>query len=97
MAIKFPVATPTPHLDYSIRYNQQFEKRVQEQKAYYDKWGKHYQEKLEHYQQVNRINKARELQKIAEDIHAYEVLESKKAYEQYRYMFYVGTKVDVYI
>lgn len=101
MAIKFPVATPTPHHDYTVRHNRNMEeihhqRKIDHIKASQNKWEDHYDIKRKRVEDAHRIEKALQRKNELEQIHQYEVLANKHSYAEYRYMFYVGTNFDTY-
>ena len=100
--IKFPVATPTPHYDYTVKYNHHIQElkdkhNIDHIKANQNKWAEHYDIKRKHVEEAHRIEKALQRNHELERIHQYEVLSHRHSYNEYRYMFYVGTKFDTYI
>ena len=102
MTVKYPVATPTPHYDYTVRHNRHIEevnhqRKVEHVKANQVKWEDYYSEKRKRIEDAHRIDRALQRKHELEQIHQYEVLANKHSYAEYRYMFYVGTKFDAYI
>ena len=95
--VTVPVNHPTPHADYTRKYNHQL---VLDQQRHHDAQVaiKHFHEKnLLKLQELRRIERNREHKHIAENIHLYNVKKSHHDYNDYRYLFYIGTNIDTYI
>ena len=97
MAIKFPVSTPTPLYDYTLRYNKLHEERIIKHRNWQNNWQDFYELKMKQVQESHRIAKAELRRAELDQVHQYEVLDKRHAYANYQYMFYIGTKFDVYI
>jgi len=95
--LNVPVATATPLLDYTIRHRNDIKKQEKEIRKYYEKNTQYYDWKLENLHNKRRLERAFQYKHDIEAIHQYEVLKKQRDYGDYRYLFYVGTKVDIYI
>lgn len=102
MTVKFLVATPTPHLNYTLRYNRHLEtlehqKNIDKIKSSQIEWDEFYIDKRKRIEDQHRVHKAYERKVELEQLHQYDVLKNRQSYAEYRYMFYVGTLFDTYI
>ena len=102
MTVRFMVATPTPHYNYTLRYNHQLEntkhlRDTDKIKTSQTKWEDFYSDKRKRIEEQHRIHKAHQRKVELEQVHQYEVLDNRRSYSEYRYMFYVGTQFDTYI
>jgi hypothetical protein len=91
------VSTPTPLLDYTIKFNRlsDINKDTKQHDIKVDDREK--KDKLLKLQQVRRFEQDRLFQKHIEEIHRYESIKLTREYEEYRYQYYLGSKVDKYI
>ena len=102
MSIKATVATPTPHADYTQRYNHHLENlrhrdQTSQVKKSQQRWQEHYDWRRKHVNDLHRADRAHQRRLELEQIHQYEVLMNNRNYADYRYQFYVGTLFDTYI
>jgi hypothetical protein len=96
-SVTVPVQHPTPHADYTQKYNHQL---ILNQQRHHDAQVaiKHFHEKnLLKLQEQRRIEKNRDNKQIADNIHLYNIRKSHHDYNDYRYLFYIGTRIDTYI
>jgi len=97
MSIKVSVPTPTPHLDYTIRYNRE---RIMHEKKHHDdqlKIQHQYDVNLKELQDKRRIDKTIAVKQELDALYIYADTQRKQGYKDYKYLFYVGTTVDTYI
>ena len=91
------VSTPTPLLDYTIKFNRlaDINKETKQHDIKVDDREK--RNKLLQLQQVRRLELDRFFKEHIEEIHRYESIKLTREYEEYRYQYYLGTTVDKYI
>ena len=100
--IKSSVATPTPHADYTLRYNRHLqsaeqlrrESAVEKNKTH---WHDYYQAKRQDYDSAQRVQRAQDRDRETQMIRQYEVLDRRHGYRDYKYQYYIGTLFDTYI
>jgi len=97
MGISATVAAPQPLMDYTIKYNRRAERNEELQRIWNNRWKDYYDLKLKDLQEQRRVEKIIELQDSIEQIHRYENIVRKDDYANYRYQYYIGTKIDCYI
>lgn len=97
MGIKVSVPTPTPHLDYTIRYNR--EHAAKEKKHHDDgvEIEARYKSNLKDLQDKQRIAKTIAVKNELDALYIYADMQRRQSYRDYKYLFYVGTTVDTYI
>ena len=95
--LSLPVATPTPLLDYTVRHRHTVELRNNAVIRYYDKVDEYYDWKFKNVQEKHRLDEDYEFKKQLEEMQQYENIKNKKEYAAYRYLFYIGSNIDVYI
>jgi len=97
MGIKVPVSTPTPHLDYTIRYNREY--AAKEKKHHDDsvEMETRYKSNLKDLQDKQRIAKTIAVKNELDALYIYADMQRRQSYRDYKYLFYVGTTVDTYI
>lgn len=97
MNVDTSVNAPHPLLDYTERYNR--EVVLRNKKHHDDLVSKehYYKFQLLKLQEERRIERNQENKRIAEELNIYNIRKRHHDYESYRYLFYVGTKVDTYI
>jgi hypothetical protein len=91
------VSAPTPLLNYTLKYNmlkdtietiKQRDIRVEHEQE---------QDKIMKAQSTRRMDQDRTFKEHVEAIHNYESVKLSKECQEYRYLYYLGTKVDKYI
>ena len=97
MGIRVPVSTPTPHLDYTKRYNR--EHAIQEKKHHDDRVEieNRYKANLKDLQDKQRIDRTIAVKQELDALYIYADTQRRQGYKDYKYLFYVGTTVDTYI
>lgn len=97
MGLKVPVSTPTPHLDYTIRYNR--EHAMKEKKHHSDsvEIETRYKHNLKDLQDKQRIAKTVAVKQELDALYIYADEQRRRSYRDYKYLFYVGTTIDTYI
>jgi hypothetical protein len=97
MGIRVPVSTPTPHLDYTIRFNR--EHAMKEKKHHDDqvKTEHRYDVNLKALQDKQRIDKTIAVKQELDALYIYADTQRRQGYKDYKYLFYIGTTVDTYI
>ena len=92
-----PISAPTPLLNYTLRYNMLKDamelSKVREIATAQDLE----KEKLLTLQNEKRLLQDRKFEEHIEEIKKYESLKLTKEYQDYRYLYNLGTKVDMYI
>jgi hypothetical protein len=91
------VSAPHPLMDYTIKYNRQAERNEELHRIWNNQWKDYYDVKLKTVQEQRRIEKIIELKDSIEQINRYQDLARKNDYTNYRYQYYIGTKIDCYI
>lgn len=91
------ISTPTPLLNYTLRYNML--KDVMELSKVRDiATAKDIEkEKITTAQSTRRLDQDRDFQQHVEEIKRYESLKLTREYQEYQYLYNLGTKVDMYI
>jgi len=91
------VATPTPLLNYTLRYNMLKDamelSKVRDIATAQDLE----KEKILKAQSTRRLSQDRDFQQHVEEIKRYESLKLTREYQEYQYLYNLGTKVDMYI
>jgi hypothetical protein len=91
------VATPTPLLNYTLRYNMLKDamelSKVRDIATAQDLE----KEKILKAQSTRRLSQDRDFQQHVEEIKRYESLKLTREYQEYQYRYNLGTKVDMYI
>ena len=89
--------TPTPRLDYTMRYNEAVElRRIQRAESVRESQELEDQKLMDHQQKV-RMEENYRYSKMIEEMNLYNNLSQKKAYNDYKYAYWVGTLIDQYI
>ena len=91
------VSTPTPLLNYTLRYNMLKDamelSKVREIATAQDLE----KEKILKIQSERRLAQDRDFQEHIDEIKRYESLKLTREYQEYQYLYNLGTKVDMYI
>ena len=91
------VSTPTPLLNYTLRYNMLKDamelSKVREIATAQDLE----KEKILKIQSERRLAQDRDFQEHIDEIKRYESLKLTREYQEYQYLYNLGTKVDKYI
>ena len=91
------VSAPSPLLDYTLRYNLRKEIIDSTKLRDIEKYADLQKDKLLTLQNEKRLLQDRKLEEHIEEIKKYESLKLTKEYQDYRYLYNLGTKVDMYI
>jgi hypothetical protein len=91
------VSAPSPLLDYTLRYNLRKEIIDSTKLRDIEKYAELQKDKLLTLQNEKRLLQDRKLEEHIEEIKKYESLKLTKEYQDYRYLYNLGTKVDMYI
>ena len=91
------VSAPSPLLDYTLRYNLRKEIIDSTKLRDIEKYAELQKDKLLTLQNEKRLLQDRKLEEHIEEIKKYESLKLTKEYQDYRYLYNLGTKVDIYI
>ena len=91
------VSAPSPLLDYTLRYNLRKEIIDSTKLRDIEKDAELQKVKLLTLQNEKRLLQDRKLEEHIEEIKKYESLKLTKEYQDYRYLYNLGTKVDMYI
>jgi hypothetical protein len=97
MGINATVSAPHPLMDYTVKFNRQAKRNEELHRIWNNQWKDYYDLKLKDIQEKRRVEKIVELKDSIEQIHRYENIVRKDDYANYRYQFYIGTKIDCYI
>ena len=91
------ISTPTPLLNYTLRYNMLKDamelSKVRDIATAQDLE----KEKILKAQSTRRLSQDRDFQQHMEEIQRYESLKLTREYQEYQYLYNLGTKVDMYI
>jgi len=91
------ISTPTPLLNYTLRYNMLKDamelSKVRDIATAQDLE----KEKILKAQSTRRLSQDRDFQQHVEEIQRYESLKLSREYQEYQYLYNLGTKVDMYI
>ena len=91
------VSAPTPLLNYTLRYNMLKDamelSKVRDIATAQDLE----KEKILKAQSSRRLSQDRDFQQHVEEIQRYESLKLTREYQEYQYLYNLGTKVDMYI
>ena len=91
------ISTPTPLLNYTLRYNMLKDamelSNVREIATAQDLE----KEKILKIQSERRLAQDRDFQEHIDEIKRYESLKLTREYQEYQYLYNLGTKVDKYI
>ena len=91
------ISTPTPLLNYTLRYNMLKDamelSKVRDIATAQDLE----KEKILKAQSTRRLSQDRDFQEHMEEIQRYESLKLTREYQEYQYLYNLGTKVDMYI
>jgi len=88
---------PTPLLDYTEKFNRQYEieqKRIQEMQK---ERAEYYENKNNEYHERRRVREAQEKQAEFERLGRSEAYEQQERNRQSKYAYYLGAKIDKYI
>jgi hypothetical protein len=56
-----------------------------------------FSKRLREVQEYHRLQRNQKFKDETEQIHRYAILENSRAFAQYKYQYYLGTKIDLYI
>ena len=91
------ISAPTPLLNYTLRYNMLKDamelSKVRDIATAQDLE----KEKILKAQSTRRLSQDRDFQEHMEEIQRYESLKLTREYQEYQYLYNLGTKVDMYI
>jgi hypothetical protein len=91
------ISTPTPLLNYTLRYNM-LKDAMELSKVRDIATAKDIEkEKIVKAQSTRRLDQDRDFQQHVEEIKRYESLKLTREYQEYQYLYSLGTKVDMYI
>jgi len=88
---------PTPRLNYTMRYNEakdDYKTYLEQQQR---KISQDEKDRLEKFQEEQRLQETLKLTKELEDIRMYSALAKQQGYYDYKYAYWAGTLVDRYI
>lgn len=91
------ISAPTPLLNYTLRYNMLKDamelSKIREIATAQDLE----KEKILKTQSTRRLSQDRDFEQHVEEINRYESLKLTREYQEYQYLYNLGTKVDMYI
>ena len=90
--LSIPIQAPHPHLNWSATHKHRAE---MEHKNRLDNL--EFSRRFREVQESHRLSRIRQYREETESIHRYQVLERSRAFAQYKYLYYLGTQIDVYI
>ena len=91
------VSAPTPLLNYTLRYNM-LKDNMELTKIRDIETAKELEkEKILKIQSERRLSQDRDFQQHIDEIKRYESVKLTQEYQEYRYLYNLGTKVDIYI
>jgi len=91
------ISSPTPLLNYTLRYNM-LKENMELAKVRDIATAKDIEkEKIVQAQSTRRLDQDRDFQQHIQEIKRYESLKLTKEYQEYQYLYNLGTKVDKYI
>lgn len=90
--LDIPIPAPHPHLNWSATHKHRAE---MEHKNRLDNL--EFSRRFREVQESHRLYRIRQYREETESIHQYQVLERNRAFGQYKYLYYLGTQIDVYI
>lgn len=91
------ISAPTPLLNYTLRYNM-LKDAMELAKVREIATAKELEkEKILKTQLERRLEQDRNFQEHIDEIKRYESLKLTQEYQEYRYLYNLGTKVDIYI
>ena len=91
------ISTPTPLLNYTLRYNM-LKDAMELSKVRDIATDQNLEkEKILKAQSTRRLSQDRDFQQHVEEIQRYESLKLTREYQEYQYLYNLGTKVDMYI
>ncbi len=91
------ISAPTPLLNYTLRYNM-LKDAMELAKVREIATAKELEkEKILKTQLERRLEQDRDFQEHIDEIKRYESLKLTQEYQEYRYLYSLGTKVDIYI
>ena len=91
------VSAPSPLLNYTLRYNM-LKDNMELTKIRDIETAKELEkEKILKIQSERRLSQDRDFQQHIDEIKRYESVKLTQEYQEYRYLYNLGTKVDIYI
>ena len=91
------ISAPTPLLNYTLRYNM-LKDAMELSKVRDIATAKDIEkEKIITAQSTRRLDQDRDFEHHVEEIKRYESLKLTREYQEYQYLYNLGTKVDMYI
>lgn len=91
--LSIPVQAPHPHLHWTNLHKQRLamEKHVNGPNELA------FSKRLRAVQEYHRLQRNQQFKDQTDSIHRYTLLENSRAFNQYKYQYYLGTQLDVYI
>lgn len=90
--LSIPIQAPHPHLNWSITHRH---KTKMEHDDHIESIA--VSKRLREVQESHRLQRNEQYRTETEQIHRYTDLENSRAFNQYKYQYYLGTQIDVYI
>lgn len=90
--LSIPIQAPHPKLNWSLTYRHKVEMENQNRLDTIE-----FSRRLREVQESHRLDRIRKYREETEAIHRYQSLERSRAFNQYKYLYYLGTQIDVYI
>jgi len=91
------ISAPTPLLNYTLRYNMLKDNMELAKVRDIEKAKELEKEKILKTQLERRLVQDNNFQEHIDEIKRYESLKLTQEYQEYRYLYNLGTKVDIYI
>ena len=91
------ISAPTPLLNYTLRYNM-LKDAMELSKVREIATAQNLEkEKILKAQSTRRLSQDKDFQQHVEEIQRYESLKLTREYQEYQYLYSLGTKIDMYI
>ena len=90
--LDIPVQSPHPHLNWTVTHKRRLDMGNEEHKA-----DLAFSKRLRAVQEYHRLQRNQQFKDETEHLHRYTVLENSRAFNQYKYQYYLGTQLDIYI
>ena len=91
------ISAPTPLLNYTLRYNM-LKDAMELSKVREIATAQNLEkEKILKAQSTRRLSQDKDFEQHVEEINRYESLKLTREYQEYQYLYNLGTKVDMYI
>ncbi len=91
------ISTPTPLLNYTLRYNMLKDIIEATKKTDIKRDDNREKDKLLSIQSDKRLDQHRLFLESIQEVNRYESLKLTREYQEYQYLYSLGTKVDKYI